>query len=257
MEFSEKVIIITGAAGGIGKASAKLFAQNGAKLVLVDLNEEKLKETAKELNLLSDNYIIQVSDISQELQVENYVTQAKLRFGKIDVFINNAGIEGKFKSIVNTLAEDLDSVINVNIKGVFFGLKHVLKIMINQKFGSIINTSSVAGFIGSLGLAPYVASKHAVLGLTKTAALETAEYNIRVNAVCPGPVDNRMMRAIEEKASPGNSEAVKQNFIKDIPIKRYSTNEEIANLIYFLASDKASSITGSAFRIDGGMAAKS
>ncbi len=256
MDFNDKVIVITGAAGGIGKEAARMFAQNGAKLVLVDLNEQRLMETVRELNLTEGNYIVQEADVSQELQVESYVTQAKLKFGKIDVFVNNAGIEGKVQPIVNTLAEDLDAVLNVNIKGVYFGLKHVLKVMMEQKYGSIINTSSVAGFIGSPGLAPYIASKHAVIGITKTAALEAADFNIRVNAVCPGPVDNRMMRAIEEKAAPGNGDAVKQNFINSIPMKRYSTNEEVANLIYFLASGKSSGITGAAYRIDGGMGAK-
>ncbi len=256
MEFKDKVIIITGAAGGIGKAVAKMFASEEAKLTLVDLNEEKLKEVARELNLKEENYLLQAIDVSKEEQVQSYVTQTKLTYGRIDVFINNAGIEGKVTPIINTLSEDLDAVLNINVKGVYYGLKYVLPIMMEQKSGSIINTSSVAGFIGSPGLAPYIASKHAVLGITKTAALEAADYNIRVNAVCPGPVENRMMRAIEEKAAPGHGNEVKQSFIANIPMKRYSTNEEVANLIYFLSSNKSSGITGASYRVDGGMGAK-
>lgn len=256
MEFKDKVVVITGAAGGIGKATAKLFASEGAKIVLVDLNDVRLKEVVSELNLVEGSYLIFTVDVSKEGQVESFVTQTKLTFGRIDVFVNNAGIEGKVAPIINTLSEDLDAVLDINVKGVYYGLKYVIPVMMEQRKGSIINTASVAGFIGSAGLAPYIASKHAVLGITKSAALETADYGIRVNAVCPGPVDNNMMRAIEQKASPGNPEAVKQNFEKDVPMKRYSTNEEVANLIYFLASDKSSAITGAAYRIDGGMAAK-
>ncbi len=256
MEFTDKVVIITGAAGGIGKAAAKLFAAEGAKLTLVDLNEDSLLSVVKELGLEEGNCIVQPADVSKEEQVKNYVDKTISQFGRIDVFINNAGTEGKVKPIVQTSAEELDLVLNVNIKGVYFGLKYVMAVMMEQKVGSIINTSSVAGFIGSPGLAPYVASKHAVLGITKTAALEGASSGIRVNAVCPGPVDNRMMDSIQELAAPGNGDAVRQEFEKMIPIGRYSTNVEVANLIYFLSSDKSSGITGTSYRIDGGMAAK-
>ena len=131
-----------------------------------------------------------------------------------------------------------------------------MAIMMEQKFGAVVNISSVAGFIGSAGSAPYIASKHAVIGLTKTGALEAAEFGIRVNAVCPGPVDNRMMESIQEGAAPGHGDMVKAEIIKNIPLGRYSTNEEVANLIYFLSSEKSSGISGVAYRIDGGMAAK-
>ncbi len=256
MEFKDKVVIITGASGGIGKETVKMFAAQGAKLTLVDVNREELIKIANEIGLAPDNCILLLSDVAIEEQVKNYVDQTKQKFGRIDVFVNNAGIEGKVASIVETDKENLDKVLNINIKGVFYGLKHVMKVMMEQKSGSIINTASVAGFIGSPGLSAYVASKHAVLGLTKTAALEGADFGIRVNAVCPGPVDNRMMRSIEDGANPGNGNAVKDAFLANIPLKKYSTNEEVANLIYFLASDKSSSITGTAYRIDGGMGAK-
>ncbi|MDD4831824.1 MAG: SDR family NAD(P)-dependent oxidoreductase [Bacilli bacterium] len=256
MEFRDKVVIITGAGGGIGREIAKKIASNGAKLTLVDISETNLRETASQLGLGEENYLIQVTDVSKEEQVKFYVDETIRKFGKVDVFINNAGVEGKVASIVETNASDLDFVLNVNVKGVYYGLKHVMPHMMSNKYGSIVNTASVAGFIGSPGLAPYIASKHAVLGLTKTAALEGAAFNIRVNAICPGPVDNRMMRSIEEGAAPGNGDAVKKNFEVSIPLGRYATNEECADLIYFLASDEAKYITGQAIRVDGGMGAK-
>lgn len=256
MNFKEKVVIITGAGGGIGRASAVKFAKYGAKLVLVDINEADLRTTAKELGVEQQNFLMLLADVSKEEQVKAYVDNAVTKFGKVDVFVNNAGVEGKVANIVETNSDDLDFVLNVNVKGVYYGLKHVLPEMTKNNSGSIINTASVAAFMGSPGLAPYVASKHAVLGLTKNASLEAAPFNIRVNAICPGPVDNRMMRSIEEGAAPGNGEAVKKGFEGTIPLGRYATNEECADLICFLASDDAKYITGQAIRVDGGMGAK-
>jgi NAD(P)-dependent dehydrogenase (short-subunit alcohol dehydrogenase family) len=256
MEFENKVVIITGASGGIGSATAKLFADNGAKLCLVGPDYSRLQEMVASLNISDDRLLLKECDVRNEAMVKSYVDDTVAKFGRIDVFINNAGIEGSVTPIINTNYEDLENVLAVNVKGVYLGLKYVLRAMYNQKSGSVINTSSVAGFIGSPGSAPYVASKHAVIGITKTAALEAAGYNVRVNAVCPGPVDNNMMRNIERKANPENPEAVKNAFNQMVPMGRYSTNEEIANIMYFLASDKASAITGVAYRVDGGMGAK-
>jgi NAD(P)-dependent dehydrogenase (short-subunit alcohol dehydrogenase family) len=256
MEFQDKVVIITGAAGGIGQAVSKLFIENGAKLTLVDVNKDSLQELVESLNLDEKNYLIEVADVSKEEEVKRYVEATLNKYGKIDIFINNAGVEGKVQNIVDTTAENLDFVLGVNIKGIYFGLKHVMAVMMKQKEGCIINTSSVAGFIGSPGLGPYTASKHAVIGLTKTACLEGASYNIRVNAICPGPVENRMMRSIEEGTIPGEAEKVKNETIKSIPLQRYATNEEVADLMYFLASKRAKYINGVSYRIDGGMGAK-
>lgn len=253
MEFKDQVIVITGAAGGIGEAVTKEMAISGGKFVLVDLNEAKLEQLVRELNLNEDNYLIKTADVANEEEVRAYVEAAVNKFGRIDIFINNAGVEGKIESIVETTASNLDFVLGVNVKGVYFGLKYVMAQMMKQKQGCIINTSSIAGFIGSPGMAPYIASKHAVLGLTKTACLEGAPYGIRVNAVCPGPVENRMMRSIEEGTLPGNAEAVKTSMVEEIPLGRYATNEEVATLVSFLASSKASYINGVSYRIDGGM----
>ncbi|MCD4712663.1 MAG: SDR family oxidoreductase [Clostridiales bacterium] len=248
MRFTDKVVLITGASGGIGTQVVKRFASEGAKIVLVGRTKEKLEKTAKDLELKSDAFLIVAGDVTKESDVENYVTKTKEHFGRIDVFVNNAGIESKFESIMETDSDAMSKVLDVNLKGVYFGLKHVLKVMTSQKFGSIINTSSVAGLIGFPNMAPYVASKHAVIGLTKTAALEVASYNVRVNAICPAPVDTQMMEDIEEAG--GMS---REDFASAVPLGRYAKPEEIASLIAFLASDDASYITGSAYPIDGAM----
>lgn len=253
-KLNERVAIITGGAGGIGKETAKRFLQEGAKVVLVDLLLESLEQTKEELIQFGDVHIVQ-ADVSKETDVQNYVSQTVERFGKIDIFFNNAGIEGKVQSIMETTLEDFEKVQRVNVNGVFLGLKHVLPVMTKQGYGSIINTSSVAGLGGSPGIAPYVTSKHAVVGLTKVAALEAAGANVRVNSIHPSPVNTRMMRSLETGISPDNPEGVKAKFAKGIPLKRYGEVADIANLVLFLASDESAFITGAQYRIDGGMGA--
>lgn len=256
MDFKDKVVVITGATGGIGSETAKEFAKRGAKLTLVGRKPELLEKLRTELALDKEHTLFIAIDVRSEEQVKYYVDKTIEKFGRIDIFVNNAGVEGEVAPIVQTEAKNLDSVLDVNVKGVYFGLKHVLPVMYAQKNGSVVMTSSVAGFMGSPGLAPYIASKHAVIGIMKTAALESAEYNVRVNAVCPGPVDNNMMRNIERKAQPDSPEAVKEAQKEAIPFGKYATNLDIANMILFLASDKSKYITGTANRVDGGMGAK-
>lgn len=250
-----KVAIITGGAGGIGKVTAKLFLQEGAKVLIVDLFEEALQKTKEELSPYGEIITVQ-ADVSKEADVMNYVKTAVDQWGRIDVFFNNAGIEGKHYSFVDTPVEEFDKVIAVNVKGVFLGIKHVLPVMMAQKSGSIINTSSVAGLQGWGGITPYVASKHAVVGLTKNAALEAASANVRVNSIHPAPVNTRMMRAVEEGLMPGQAEAAKEAITRDIPMGRYGEPIDIAQLVLFLASDESAFITGSQYRIDGGLGAK-
>lgn len=255
MRFTDKVVVITGAAGGIGQAAAKAFAEEGANLVLVDLKQQPLDDAVSELKLKQGAYLTVTADVADENAVRNYVQKAVDTFGKIDVFFNNAGIEGKVGSITEQSGDNLSWVLDVNVKGVFFGLKHVIPVMSGRKSGTIINTASVAGLVGSPGMAPYIASKHAVIGLTKTAALECAEYGIRVNAVCPSPVHTRMMRSIEEGAAPGRGQEAQKQYELAIPLRRYGEASEVAQLVLFLASDQAAYITGIACPIDGGMTA--
>jgi len=252
--LENKVAIITGGAGGIGKESAKRFLEEGAKVVLVDLFQDSLDQTKAELDKLGEVITIQ-ADVSQEEDVKNYVDKTVEKFGKIDVFFNNAGIEGKVAPITDQKVEDLDKVLAVNVRGVFLGLKHVLAVMKEQGYGSVINTSSVAGLSGSPNVTPYIASKHAVVGLTKATAVEVAPYKVRVNSIHPSPVNTRMMRSLEEGFAPGQAEAAKADMEKSIPLGRYGESEDISNLVLFLASDESSFITGVQYRVDGGMGA--
>lgn len=253
MQFEGKTVLITGAAGGIGKAATKAFHHEGANLVLVDLSKDNLDAMSAELGLDPERSVVIAADVSKEAEVQSFVAATKARFGKIDVFFNNAGVEGKTGLLVHTSAETLDKILDVNIKGCFFGLKHVLKEMSAQGGGAVVNTSSMAGLIGFHSLGVYTASKHAVIGLTRAAATEMAPAKIRVNAVCPGPVDTRMMRGIESGFSEADPAGVKGQFENLTGLKRYAQPEEIAELVLFLASDKASYITGSMYTIDGGM----
>ncbi|MEQ6388012.1 glucose 1-dehydrogenase [Bacillaceae bacterium S4-13-58] len=247
--LQDKVAIITGGTGGIGKVTAVRFLNEGAKVVLVDLFEDSLSKAKDELQSLGEVLTIQ-ADVSKEEEVEKYVKETVNKFGKIDVFFNNAGIEGKVAPITEQNVEDLDNVLSVNVRGVFLGLKHVLKVMQDQGYGSVINMSSVAGLDGSPGITPYVASKHAVVGLTKATSVESAPFNVRVNSIHPSPVNTRMMRSLEEGM--GTDEDA---LAKTIPLGRYGESEDISNLVVFLASDESSFATGAQYRIDGGMGA--
>ncbi|WP_102706318.1 SDR family NAD(P)-dependent oxidoreductase [Terribacillus saccharophilus] len=247
--FRDKVVIITGGAGGIGKVTAEKFLDQEAKVVLVDLFADQLAQTKEELKPRGEVHIIQ-ADVSNEEDVKKYVRETVDRYGKIDVFFNNAGIEGKVAPITEQNVEDLDKVLAVNVRGVFLGLKHVLAVMKDQGYGALINTSSVAGLHGSPGVTPYIASKHAVVGLTKATAIEFAPYNIRVNSVHPSPANTRMMRSLE--AGMGIDEAT---LAKSIPLGRYGEAPDVANLVLFLADDKSDFLTGGQYRVDGGMGA--
>lgn len=249
-----KTAVITGGAGGIGRKTAEAFLIEGANVVLVDLFERHLDEARIELEEFG-NVVTVCSDVSKEEDVRKYVEETVKIFGSIDIFFNNAGIEGRVASIIEQSVEDFNKVMDVNVRGVFLGLKHVLPIMINEGKGSIINTSSVAGLMGSANLAPYTCSKHAVVGLTKTAALEVAGSNVRVNSIHPSPVNTRMMRSLEEGFMPGEADMIKDELTKNIPLGRYGEASDIANLVLFLASDDSQFITGSQFRVDGGMGA--
>jgi len=255
MRFTGKAGIITGGSGGIGLATAKKFLNEGAKVALVDINQSALDEAVKDLKDLGDVIAI-TADVSKEDDVKKYVDETKKAFGRIDFFLNNAGVEGKSSSFNDTPVEEFDKVISINLRGVFLGMKYVAPTMLEQKSGSIINTSSVAGLGGFPGITPYVASKHGVAGLTKNGALEYAPHKVRVNSIHPAPIDTRMMRGVEAGMNPDDPEAARKGIEQLIPAGRYGEAEEIADLVAFLASDESTYITGAQYRIDGAMGAK-
>jgi len=255
MSFENKVVLITGAAGGIGIAAAKAFAKEGAKLALIDLNRESLEKAAESVE--AKEKLLLTANVGSEDEVKDFVQKTKDHFGQIDVFLNNAGINGEFANITEQTEENFKNVFDVNVMGVFYGLKHVLAIMKEQKSGAVVNTASNGGLLGAPGMSAYVASKHAVIGLNKSAALEMADYGVRVNAVAPSGVNTEMMRQIEKNAMGDQAEEARAQFEATVPMNRYATAEEIANLMVFLSSDQASFISGSYYRIDGGQGATS
>jgi len=248
-----KTALITGAAAGIGSAAAKLFANEGARVFLVDRDEQGLLSTVQDIGLDRANSTL--ADVSDEAATKQYVDLAKDHLGGIDIALLNAGIEGEVHPIVTCPVEVFDKVLGVNLRGVWLGLKYIMPEMASRGGGSIILTSSTAGVRGRAGLAPYIASKHGVIGLMRTAAHEGAKDYIRVNTVNPSPVETRMMRSLEKGFSPDNPEDFRRKIAERSPLGRYAEPEEIANLMLFLASDDASYITGSVNMVDGGATA--
>ena len=250
-----KVAIITGGGAGIGLAAGTLFVREGAKVLLVDRDEEALKKAMENDEDQRMSYF--VADVSSEVDVQCYVQAAVERYGGVDVFISNAGIQGRVRGIVNYPTDVFDRVIAVNLRGTWLGLKYVIREMKKRGAGSIIITSSFAGIRGTAGLSPYVASKHALVGLARAVALEYARIGIRVNSVTPGPIDTRMMESIESDVVPvAESGKARNGIMKGIPMRRYGTSEEVAQLMLFLASEESRFCTGAVYAIDGGISAR-
>ncbi len=249
--FAGKAAVVTGAAGGIGRAACVRFAQDGARVIAVDLAGSDLDETVAAVANAGGECIAVEADVTQEADVARYVSQAITAYGRIDAFFNNAGVEGVRSPLTDLDEADFDRVIAVNLKGVWLGMKHVAPAMRGSGGGAIVNTASIAGLSPTPGIIAYGASKHAVVGMTKSAAQELAP-EIRVNAVCPGPIETRMMRSLERQFDPDNPEAVHDAFAAANPMGRYGEPQEVASLVTWLCSDDSVYINGAMHTIDGG-----
>ena len=245
--------MITGGAGGIGRAAGKLFVNEGADVLLVDVDEKALKSACDGIGSNKVSYC--VADVTNSSDNQKMINLAEERYGGVDVLLANAGVEGDVSSIVDYDERRFEQVMAVNVKGPFLGLKAAIPAISKRGGGSIIITSSVAGVSGVANVAPYVTSKHAVIGMMKSAALECAPLNIRVNTVNPSPVETRMMRSLEEGFSPGEAETAREGMRANIPLGRYAEAEDIAKIMLFLASDDSDFVTGSVYMADGGSTA--
>ncbi|MCU0642113.1 MAG: glucose 1-dehydrogenase [archaeon] len=253
MRLLNKVAVITGGNSGIGKATAILLAKEGAKVVISGRDLELGREVVDLIKKSGGKAAFIRADVSKEAEIKNLIDFAIRLYGRIDILFNNAGIELQ-KTVTETTEEELNSVLNVNLKGVFFGCKHVIPHLIKQGGGSIINTASIAGLVGSPGLAAYCASKGGVVLLTKQVALDFAKSGVRVNCVCPGATMTPMVERFVAKSP--NPEKTFEDLAKMHPMGRMAKPEEIANAVLFLASDESSFITGQALAVDGGLTAQ-
>jgi NAD(P)-dependent dehydrogenase (short-subunit alcohol dehydrogenase family) len=249
-----KVAMITGATGGIGEATAKLFLSEGARVMLVSRSVEKLQATRGRLNAggAAAEY---VADATDEEATAMAVAATEKAFGGVDILFATAGTEGKIGPLEEQSLAEFEHVLRTNVIGVWLSMKYCVAPMTKRGGGSMIAVSSISGVIGFPNITHYAASKHAVYGLVKTAALELAGRGIRVNAIGPGPIENRMMRSVENQLAPGHALAVRNTVKELIAMKRYGTNEEVARLALFLASDESSFSTGAMHLIDGGFTA--
>jgi NAD(P)-dependent dehydrogenase (short-subunit alcohol dehydrogenase family) len=247
-----KVALITGAAGEIGAAIAHQLAQGGARVALADSNGEGLRDIASQIGAAATWH---ECDVSDEQSMEQTVVAAEKAHGRIDIGIFNAGLLVPRLPLVDIDVATYDRIMAVNARGVFLGLKYIFPAIRRQGGGSVVVTSSTEGLRGNAGLAPYAASKHAIVALAKTAALEWAEHNIRVNCINPGPVDTAMMRVLEQKATEAGTPNMRERGVSIIPMKRFAATVEIAKFVRFLVSDDASYSTGATYLVDGGMLA--
>jgi 3alpha(or 20beta)-hydroxysteroid dehydrogenase len=249
LRFDGRVAVVTGAAAGFGLAVSTRLSAEGAKVVMVDRAAEQLEKAAASLR----EALPVVADVSVESEVDGYVARAAEAHGRIDLFFNNAGIEGRMAPMTELSVADFDQVMAVNARGVFMGLRAVLKVMKDQASGAIVNTASMAAIRGSATFSPYVAAKHAVAGLTRCAALEGAPFGVRVNGVAPGHIDTRMARDLTAQIDPDDPEGVFERVSAQVPLGRYGTAEEVANLVVWLLSDEASYVSGATHLIDGAL----
>jgi len=252
--MKNKVVIITGAGMGLGYAAAKELASKGASLMLVDYNEEALENAKKELTQAFPDVTIltTVADVSKEEAVRKYVDETVKHLGRIDGFYNNAGIEGKQASITEYDINIFKKVIDINLMGVYYGLRYVIPVMQKQQYGRIVNVASVGGIRGVLNQMPYVASKHAVSGMTKNAALEYGKEGILTNTIAPGAILTPMVAEAFREVNPKDPKAAEAEYAKRNPTRRLGQPEEVAKVVAFLLSDDNGYISGQTIAIDGG-----
>lgn len=258
IDYKEKVVIITGGGSGLGRAAAVSIAKQGGKLVLVDMNKEGLEESKTEILATAPDTKIETveANVTSEEDVKNYVNFTVEKFGKIDGFFNNAGIEGKQNLTENYGTDEFEKVISVNLNGVFYGMKYVLKVMKEQGYGSIVNTASVGGIRGVGNQSGYAASKHGVVGLTRNSGVEYGEFGISINAIAPGAIMTPMVEGSLRQMAGDDWESVGKEFVSVNPMKRFGKPEEVGNLVAFLLSDAAKFINASVITIDGGQSYK-
>ena len=247
-----KSIIVTGAAGAIGGATAKVLAREGARLLLVDVQEAALAARERELLAAGADVAAYRADVSRSAEVQAFVAAAVARHGRIDGLFNNAGLEGHIANTWEYDEEEFDRVTRVNVNGVFLGMRHVLPLMIAQGSGAIVNTASIGSERGLAGACTYNASKHAVVGLTRTAAAEAGPKGIRVNCVMPGVIDTPLLESVLGPLFGGDIALGKKTLGRIAPLERIGQPAEIGEVVAFLLSDAASFVTGAAWSVDGG-----
>ncbi len=248
LDFTGKVALVTGAASGMGLATAQAFAEAGAAVVMADAREETAKQEAQKLIAAGHKVIAVTCDVSEDAQVERMVERTVAEFGRLDAAFNNAGVMAHIAPTAESSREEWDRVIGINLRGVWSSMKYELRQMQRQGSGAIVNNASVGALTGNPGIGSYIASKHGVIGLTRTAALEYIQHGIRINAVNPGLIDTQIARDVVA----GNEEAYAE-IAKNVPIRRAGRPEEIASAVLWLCSPGASYVVGHGLTVDGGM----
>src|SRR3954453_11123580 len=251
-DYKDRVVLITGAAGGFGRLAAAEFARAGAKLVLCDLDAEKLDQLKS--SLAGSDVIVEAGDVGEDATHRRLVAHAIDAYGRLDVAINNAGVAHAFTKITETDNAIMQQMLAVNVMGVFFATKYQLPVMERQNSGAIVNVSSVAGIVGAPLLAAYSAAKHAVIGLTKSAAGEYARKGIRINAICPAFAETHMLTGMLDQMR-GGAEAASQRIVSNMPMRRFARPEEIVQAMLWICSPENSFMTGHALVLDGGLSA--